>query len=76
MKTAISIPDHVFHKAERLAKASKVSRSALYTKAIEQLLSHTPSHALTEAYSAAFGDMEDDNEDATFVNAARDLACR
>ena len=37
MKTAISIPDDVFRRAERLAKRRKVSRSQLYTVALVQL---------------------------------------
>jgi len=35
MKTAISIPDEVFRKAECLARQLRVSRSELYAKAVE-----------------------------------------
>lgn len=34
MKTAISIPDDVFHAAEELAKQLRMSRSELYAKAV------------------------------------------
>jgi metal-responsive CopG/Arc/MetJ family transcriptional regulator len=35
MKTAVSIPDEVFRKADRLARQLRVSRSELYTKALD-----------------------------------------
>jgi metal-responsive CopG/Arc/MetJ family transcriptional regulator len=38
MKTAISIPDNVYERAEKLAKKKKISRSRLYTDAIEKYL--------------------------------------
>lgn len=38
MKTAISIPDHVFHSAEQLAARLGVSRSRLYTRALSTLV--------------------------------------
>lgn len=66
MKTAISIPDDVFRRAERLAKQRKVSRSQLYTAALVQLLQAEPKDALTRAYDAAFSDDRSDR----FVNDA------
>jgi metal-responsive CopG/Arc/MetJ family transcriptional regulator len=44
MKTAISIPDHVFESADQLAKKLKLSRSQLYAKAIEEFVTE---HART-----------------------------
>ena len=38
MKTAISLPDPVFEKAEALAQQLGVSRSELYTKALQAYL--------------------------------------
>lgn len=35
MKTAISIPDDIFRKADALARKRRMSRSALYTAAIQ-----------------------------------------
>jgi hypothetical protein len=35
MKTAVSIPDDVFHDAERLAARLGLNRSELYTRALE-----------------------------------------
>ena len=39
MKTAISIKDAVFREAEKYAKKAKISRSQLYSEAIEEYLS-------------------------------------
>lgn len=39
MKTAISIPDPLFSKAEKLRKKLKLSRSQLYAQAVEKYLS-------------------------------------
>jgi metal-responsive CopG/Arc/MetJ family transcriptional regulator len=36
MKTAISIPDNVFMQADHLAKRLHMSRSELYTHAVEE----------------------------------------
>ncbi len=38
MKTAISLPDSVFEQAEALAQQLGVSRSELYTKALQTYL--------------------------------------
>lgn len=38
MKTAISLPDSVFEQAEALARQLGVSRSELYTKALQAYL--------------------------------------
>lgn len=38
MKTAISIKDNVFQEAEKFAKKAKISRSQLYTDALEEYL--------------------------------------
>ncbi len=43
MKTAVSVPNEVFERAERLAKRLKVSRSELYSRALrEYLAQHSP----------------------------------
>ena len=38
MKTAISLPDSVFHEAEAIAKQMGISRSELYTAALKAYL--------------------------------------
>jgi metal-responsive CopG/Arc/MetJ family transcriptional regulator len=48
MKTAISVPDKVFAKAERLARRMKKSRSELFSNALAEYIDrHAPDH-LTE----------------------------
>ncbi len=43
MKVAVSIPDQVFADAERLARRLKVSRSRLYSLALEEFVArHSP----------------------------------
>jgi metal-responsive CopG/Arc/MetJ family transcriptional regulator len=53
MKTAISIPDHVFRAAERLAKQMRVSRSRLYAQALERYLTDHDREHLTEQLNDA-----------------------
>ena len=38
MKTAVSIRDKVFQEAEKYAKKAKISRSQLYSDAVEEYL--------------------------------------
>ncbi len=48
MKTAISIPDKIFNSAEALAQRLRVSRSELYTKAVEGYLKRNKNQGVTE----------------------------
>lgn len=48
IKTAISIPDKVFHSADSLAKRLGVSRSQLYATAITEFLLRHQSRRVTE----------------------------
>ncbi len=53
MKTAVSIPGDVFHKAEKLARRTETTRSALYARALaEYVARHTPDQ-VTEAMNRA-----------------------
>jgi metal-responsive CopG/Arc/MetJ family transcriptional regulator len=49
MKTAISIPDDVFHAAERQARRARKSRSQLYAEAISEYLARHAPDEVTEA---------------------------
>ena len=51
MKTAISLPDPMFKKAERLAKRLGVSRSELYQQAIAAMLERYDAKAITDSYN-------------------------
>jgi hypothetical protein len=49
MKTAVSIPDKIFEKAEHFARRSKQSRSQLYSKALEEYINrHAPDRVTEE----------------------------
>ena len=56
MKTAISVPDPIFARADRLAKRLQMSRSELYARAVEAYIGeHRHSSVrekLDEVYSA------------------------
>ncbi|HWO24795.1 MAG TPA: hypothetical protein VNO30_38905 [Kofleriaceae bacterium] len=61
MKTAVSIPDDVFRRAERFAKRRKLSRSELYTAALVRMLEAEPKEDVTRAYDSAFDDGQYDS---------------
>ena len=49
MKTAVSLPDELFHAAERHARRSSRSRSRLYADAIAEYLTRHAPDEVTEA---------------------------
>jgi len=53
MKTAISIPDHVFAAAERAARKLGVSRSEFYTQAAQRMVRKMETPRLTAKIDAA-----------------------
>lgn len=52
MKTAVSVPNEVFERAERLAKRLKVSRSELYSRALREYLAQHSPDEVTQALDA------------------------
>jgi len=68
MKTAVSIPDNVFKKAERLARRMKKSRSELFSNALtEYVARHAPDH-VTETMDQVCAEI--DPEPDPFISAA------
>jgi len=55
MKTAISIPDPVFKSAEQLAARLRVSRSALYSKALRVFLDEHRHDLITSRLNEVYG---------------------
>ncbi len=53
MKTAISLADDVFRKAERLARRMKKSRSRLFADALREYVARHAPDEVTEAMNAA-----------------------
>ena len=58
MKTAISIPDKVFRKADALAKSMEISRSELYTKALATFVAEHDNAGVTERLNEIYSDQE------------------
>ncbi|NNF06008.1 MAG: ribbon-helix-helix protein, CopG family [Candidatus Eisenbacteria bacterium] len=54
MKTAISLPDELFRRAEQLAKRMRVSRSELYQRALAAFLERHSDEKVTEALNAVY----------------------
>jgi metal-responsive CopG/Arc/MetJ family transcriptional regulator len=54
MKTAISLPDEIFHSADQLAKRLGMSRSELYSKAVSSYISTHKNEAVTEALNKIY----------------------
>lgn len=59
MKTALSIPDALFKRAERTAKAIGVSRSRFFAMAVESFLAHRNPAQVTEKLNEVYSDSTD-----------------
>ena len=55
MKTAVSIPDHLYSQAEELADAMGLPRSQLFAKALEEFLKAHRREAVTEKLDQVYG---------------------
>jgi predicted transcriptional regulator len=60
MKVAVSIPDSTFSKAEMLAQRLRVPRSALYARALDELVARE-GVSLTEQINAALDEMTEED---------------
>ena len=54
MKTAISIPDQVFSRADRFARLRKMTRSALFTVAVDEYIQHHHRDNVTEKLNEVY----------------------
>ena len=70
MKTAVSIPDDIFERAERLASQGGRSRSEVYAAALGEYLARHAQDEVTEAMNRVCGEV-DGNDDAFFAAASR-----
>lgn len=66
MKTAVSIPDPIFHAAESLAKRLGMSRSELFSRALEAYLEAHKHDSVREALDAIYS-QESSSVDETLV---------
>jgi metal-responsive CopG/Arc/MetJ family transcriptional regulator len=65
MKTAVSVPNEVFERAERLAKRLKVSRSELYSRALREYLSRHAPDEVTAALNVLCEELDTGPEEFT-----------
>ena len=71
MKTAISLPDAVFHSAEQFAKRTRKSRSRLYADALTEYLARHAPDEVTEDLNRVVGELGDSASDRFVAAAAR-----
>jgi metal-responsive CopG/Arc/MetJ family transcriptional regulator len=67
MKTAVSIPDDLFNKAEDLAKRLEVSRSQLYARAIEEYTERHGSKRVREKLDEVYRDNKSELDSALAI---------
>jgi metal-responsive CopG/Arc/MetJ family transcriptional regulator len=71
MKTAVSIPDDVFEKAERLARRMKKSRSELFSRALAEYVARHAPDQVTETMNQVCDEISPESD--AFVSAASHL---
>lgn len=57
MKTAVSVPDDVFERAERLARTAGRSRSEVYSSALREYIARHAPDEVTEALDRVAGEI-------------------
>ena len=57
MKTAVSLPEHLFRKADEAAGELRIPRSRLFAMALEQFLRNYRQQNVTERLNAVYGDL-------------------
>lgn len=70
MKTAVSIPDEVFEKAERLARRTRKSRSEVFAAALREYVARHAPDEVTESINQVC-DRVGDRDDGFATTAAR-----
>lgn len=70
MKTAVSLPDELFHEADATARGLGISRSELYSTALRAYLRELDRSSLQRRIDAALESIGDDDPDLTFQRAA------
>ena len=72
MKTAVSIPDEVFEKVERLARRAGRSRSEVFSAALSEYVARHAPDEVTEAMDRVCVDLGD-HADAFVIAAGRQV---
>ncbi len=74
MKTAVSVPDDVFDRAEALARREKRSRSEVYSAALREYVARHAPDDVTEALDRVVAEVGE--ADDTFIRAASERVLR
>jgi predicted transcriptional regulator len=75
MKTAISLPDDVFERAEKLATRLNISRSQLYGRALREFVARHSPEEVTEALDRVC-EAVDGRDDDFVLEASRRVVAR
>jgi predicted transcriptional regulator len=62
MKTAVSIPDDIYSRAERLARAMKVSRSRLFSIALGEYVDRHAEDDVVDRINAVVDEIGDETD--------------
>ena len=62
VKTAISLPEPLFERADSLARLQKISRSQLFARAVEEFLQRHESQVLLDGLNRAYDDFPNPEE--------------
>lgn len=73
MKTAVSIPDAIFDRAERLIRRTTRSRSALYAAALDEYVARHAPDEVTERMNVVWDDVCGTEDDFLAVAARHAL---
>ena len=68
MKTAVSIPDDIFERTERLVSQRGRSRSEVYAAALDEYLARHAGDEVTDAMNQVCGEVGENND--AFLAAA------
>jgi predicted transcriptional regulator len=71
VKTAISVPDETFARATQAARVLRISRSELFSRAVERFLDELEDDAVTARIDAALARLGDDGSVAAAVAVGR-----
>jgi Arc/MetJ-type ribon-helix-helix transcriptional regulator len=74
MKTAVSVPDEVFERADRLARREGRSRSEVYSAALREYLARHAPDEVTEALDRVVGEIPEGVDEFVQEAARRSLA--
>jgi metal-responsive CopG/Arc/MetJ family transcriptional regulator len=74
MKTAISIPDALFERAERLAKRTRKSRSQIFSDAVREYLARHSTDEVTAAMDRVCAELESPGDEFVSSASSRILA--